>query len=72
MENFTGRTIVHTGPRNVICAGAMDTSLTDQKRPRRSYVKTTRTQAEDENVQKYVTVKIGDKDIRLQLDSGSD
>ena len=41
------------------------------KGPRRSYVKT-RTQVEDENVRKYVTVKIGDKDVRLQLDSGSD
>ena len=27
---------------------------------------------EDENVRKYVTVKIGDKDGRLQLDCGSD
>ena len=27
---------------------------------------------EDENVRKYVTVKIGDKDVRLQLDSGLD
>ena len=42
------------------------------KGPRRSYVKTMRTQVEDENVWKYVTVKIGDKDVRLQLDSGSD
>ena len=42
------------------------------KGPRRNYVKTTRTQAEDENVREYVTVKIGDKDVRLQLDSGSD
>ena len=41
------------------------------KGPRRSYIKT-RTQAEDENVRKYVMVKIGDKDVRLQLDSVSD
>ena len=31
-----------------------------------------RTQTEDENVRKYITVKIRDKDVRLQLDSGSD
>ena len=42
------------------------------KGPCRSYVKTTRNQAEDENVRKYVTVKIGDKDVRLQRDSDSD
>ncbi|XP_026441989.1 uncharacterized protein K02A2.6-like, partial [Papaver somniferum] len=42
------------------------------KGPRRSYVKTAKTQAEDENVRKYVTVKIGNKNVKLQLDSGSD
>ena len=46
-------------------------SLCRNKGPRRSFVKTTRSLSE-ENVRKYVRVKIADKDVRLQLDSGSD
>ena len=47
-------------------------SVCSKKGPRRSYVKSTRTLDEEENVRKYVKVKIADKDVRLQLDSGSD
>ena len=35
-------------------------------------MKTAATQCEDEHVRKYVTVKIGNKDVKMQLDSGSD
>lgn len=42
------------------------------KGPRKSYVKTMRILGKDENVRKYVIVKIGYKNVKLQLDSGSD
>ena len=43
-----------------------------KQKPRKSYVKTTKLEGEDENIRKFVLVKILNKEVRLQLDSGSD
>ena len=43
-----------------------------KNRARKSYVKTTRLDGEDGNTRKYVSVKILGKEVKLQLDSGSD
>ena len=43
-----------------------------RNRQRKSYVKTTKLEGEDQNKRKYVLVKIRNKEVKLLLDSGSD
>ena len=56
---------------NCSCLGHKSSHCRKQK-PRKSYVKTTQLEGEDENIRKFVLVKILNKEVRLQLDSGSD